>query len=326
MSLLTRFLLYNLLPSLIVGILAWGVVAVVVKLLGIRQARLRLSLLAIPLLKSTLILLGVHPYFLWPRQALTMWEEQALPFAQVLPFVLGWAALIWLTQRWWVGQVRRQILRHAQPIPVAATRLGPILEQVYAAFHRATPLVCTNGLHCGTTRVPEPKLYVADSLRSPLAVTAGGAPLIIFPTALVAQLNDDELAGAIAHELAHFGMRHPCWCSADTLRKLSLISPIAGLIAISIDREEEKACDEMAVSVLGQPDVYAEMLLKSYRFAQQLPPTGIGSLHMVPQLLGLQPGLTTRIERLVQPQSPLANARQQTAVACLLWGILYILF
>lgn len=324
MSMVARFLLFNLLPSMIAGILVWLVVVAAVNILSIRQAQLRLSLLVIPLIKSTLVLLGVSPLFFWPRQ-LSGWEEQAVPPEQVWSFLLVWAGSVLVFQTWRVILERRLILQNAR----SATnphRLAHTLETVLNAFRRQSSLTCRNGLRCGSSQVPEPKLQISDRLASPVALTSGGAPTIVFPRDLISQLDDDELAATLAHELAHFGLRHPSWCSANTLRTLSIVSPIALLVARSIDREEEKACDEIAVKILGGAESYAEMLVKSYRFSRNHKSSTSQSLQMLPQLLGLRPMLSERVEHLLDTRSPMLNQTRQSVAACLLWAGLFMLF
>lgn len=320
-----RFLLYNLLPSIIAGTIVWLVIIAAVNVLSIRQAQLRLSLLVIPVIKSTLVMLGVSPVFFWSGQLLSVWEEQAVPTNQVLPFLLVWAIGVLVIQTWIVVRERKLILQSARPA-TSSPRLVQTLETVLKAFRRQSSLTCMNGLHCGSTQVPEPKLQISDRLASPVALTSGGAPTIIFPSDLISHLDDDELAAAMAHELAHFGLRHPWWCSANTLRKLSIVSPIAWLVATSIDKEEEKACDEIAVKILGKAESYAEMLVKSYRFSRIHMTKVSQRLRLVPQLLGLRPMLSNRVERLLSPRSPLTNQTQQSIAACLLWTGLYLLF
>jgi Zn-dependent protease with chaperone function len=322
MTLLGQFLLYNLLPSLVIGFVAWLVLMTAFALLPIRKASLRLSLLFIPLVKSALLLLGLGLILPWPKSLVITWHAQAVPPHQVLPYVLIWAGLAFIISIFVVQRARQHVLHTAQPAP---PRLVNALEDVLLTYRQTAAQTCTNGSQCNPAQVPEPRLLISDDINSPVALTAGGEPMIIFPTGLLSDLTDVELNGAIAHELTHFALRWPSWCSVSLLRKFAIISPAAGLVIMNVSREEEKACDEMAVRVMGDSDAYAEMLLKSYRYAlNHARPIG-GKLQVLPRLLGFKPMLTDRVEQLLHPPSRVRPG-VQLFLTCLLWTILSSIF
>ena len=74
----------------------------------------------------------------------------------------------------------------------------------------------------------------------------------------------------------------------------------------------------MAVAALGQPDVFAEMLLKSYRYAAQSLSPLVGRLQSVPQLIGLKPMISERVENILHSR-PLQDMGLQKAMTCLVW-------
>ena len=82
-------------------------------------------------------------------------------------------------------------------------------------------------------------MTTARPIPSPLAITAG-APTIVFPKQLVAELGDDEIGGALAHEVAHFRLQRPAWCSSGNLRALSIVNPFAAVMASQLRHEEER--------------------------------------------------------------------------------------
>ncbi|MFQ5796068.1 MAG: hypothetical protein ACE5JP_13610 [Candidatus Bipolaricaulia bacterium] len=90
MTVLGQFMLYNLLPSLVAGALAWLMVYAAIVSLKIQRASLRLPLLYVPLVKSTLILLGIGFVLPWPHGVFAAWNEHAVPPLVVLPYVLLW--------------------------------------------------------------------------------------------------------------------------------------------------------------------------------------------------------------------------------------------
>lgn len=75
---LLRFLVGNLAPSLLAGGLAWWLVRLLCRVTGLRDARFRLALYGLPLLKSTLVLLGIGVVLPWPP-LLARWRALAVP-------------------------------------------------------------------------------------------------------------------------------------------------------------------------------------------------------------------------------------------------------
>ena len=130
----------------------------------------------------------------------------------------------------------------------------------------------------------------------------------------------------MAHEVAHLAVRAPFPCSIEHVRGFATINPMAALMAAQLDREEEKACDDLATIALGGSDIYAEMLLKSYRFASGSVTPLMGRLQYVPQLLGIKPMLSERIERLLEAPMRAPSLRLQFFSACLLWGGVILVF
>jgi beta-lactamase regulating signal transducer with metallopeptidase domain len=324
MTPLVQFLLYNLLPSLVAGAIVWLIVLVALTVLPIRKATIRLSLLAIPLVKSILLLLGIGLILPWPEPFFSDLHAQALPPQQVFPYLLLWAGGIFLVYELVVRRVRRRMLSEARPAP---ERLIRSLDEVLIPLNHSASYMCTNGLECNTSKVRRPRLLVSDTLNSPVALTSGGEPAVIFPADLVPELNDTELTGALVHELTHFSLRWPGWCSVGLLRKMATVSPAAGLVMTQINREEEKACDDMAVKITGELEVYTDMLLKSYRYALAHQRPVESRLDVIPRLLGAKPMLTERVERLLHPQPPASSQWLQYTLACILWlGLSAVLF
>ena len=68
------------------------------------------------------------------------------------------------------------------------------------------------------------------------------------PQRLIDQLDELELEGVLAHEIAHVMLRQRAWYSVSGWRSIAVFSPIARLVSQHAQREEEKACDEVAVT------------------------------------------------------------------------------
>lgn len=332
MAVILRFLVYNLLLSLAAGLVAWLIVLGVVRLLGIRSSSLGFCFFSLPVFKSILISLGIGLVFPWPIQWFGKWQGLALPFWQVLPVLLIWAAGMFLVYWLIVQHARLSVLVEAQPAAEAAPRLAAAFENVLVGFREAPCPQCSDDL-CRIVKMKvEPRLLISRRLNSPVALTDGGEPLILFPSGLVSQLSDVELAGALAHELAHFYLRRPNWCSAGLLQKLTLFNPVASLVGEYLHRQEEMACDELAVSILGQPEVYASMLTRSYRYSrEQADRTAQGRLQVLPRLvgglIGSKPLLSQRVEHLLSIELTRKSWKQSRLVVWLAWaGLVLVIF
>ena len=263
---LLDFALYNLAGSLMAGLLAWMMVMAALRLLSVRTPFLYASFLALPLVKSGLVLLGIGLVFPWGGFA--AWQQRAVSPGSVLPFVLLWFGLALAAYYWLVARARADVLRHASPPPDRQEdRLQGALDRIAQAYRQTSCCEAGETVCCIADQVPaNPRLLVSDWLRSPAALVEGGTPVILFPKALVELLDDHELTLALAHELNHFALRKPGGWSAGNLRILALVSPVALLLADELSRAEEKACDDLAVRMLGMPEVYAGMLIRATNF------------------------------------------------------------
>ena len=323
MSLVVRFLVYNLLLSLAAGLLAWLIVMATLRLMRIRSSLQSLTLLSLPLFKSFLILLGIGLVFPWPGQLFESWHHQALSFRQVLPFLLVWAAGVYLVYRSAVRQARLAVLKDSHPAAEAAPRLATVFATVAEAYQHVPCPTCNDDICCAIPQNPQPAVLVSERLDSPVALTDFGEPAIIFPAGLIPLLNDAELAGALAHELAHFVLRRPNWCSAGTLQKLTLLNPLTGLVGHYLHRQEEKACDALAIAVTGEPELYAGMLTKSYRYASGQRGLALRHLQPLPRLLGFKPLLSERVEHILSAGTISGIEKRSPLVFWLVWALLF---
>lgn len=176
--------------------------------------------------------------------------------------------------------------------------------------------------------LPMPKVYVIDS-PTPNAFATGRSPergVVAVTTGIQQTLTQDELAGVIAHELAHIKHRDTLlsavvatvagaiamianmaqWAmifggfgggddeeGGNPLAALPLliIAPIAAtLIQLGISRAREFQADEGGAAILGDPLPLARALAKIERAAQNEPPMAAtpatASLYIVNPLTG----------------------------------------
>ena len=156
----------------------------------------------------------------------------------------------------------------------------------------------------GRAGLPMPRVYLMDEPQ-PNAFATGRNPehsAVAVTTGLLQVLNRDELAGVIAHELAHiknrdtllmtitatiagaisflgqFGMffgggnRENNGFGVIGTLAMVILAPIAAmLVQFAISRTREYAADDMGGRILGQPMALASALAKISNAAQQLP-------------------------------------------------------
>ncbi len=241
----------------------------------------------------------------------------------MLPFLLVWIAGVYLVYRSAVRQARLAVLRDAQPAAEASPRLAAVYATVAEAYQHVPCPTCNDDICCAIPQDRQSVLLVSERLDLPVALTDFGAPAIIFPAGLIPLLNDAELAGALAHELAHFVLRRPNWCSAGTLQKLTMINPLSGLVGHYLHRQEEKACDALAIAVTGEPELYAGMLTKSYRYASGQKEPGTRHMQLLPRLVGFKPLLSERVEHILSAGTIAGLEKRSPVVFWLVWTILF---
>jgi beta-lactamase regulating signal transducer with metallopeptidase domain len=309
----SQFLVYNLLASLAAGLVAWFVILAILNVLNIRSLAARLCFLSLPLIKSTLVLLGFGLILPWPKPFFSDLNARAVPFHQVLPYLLIWVGAVTIAYGLSMEAARQVVLRGARPASQTVPRLEEALERALLQVGR---------LQCRIKR--RPRLLVSENLTSPAALF-GKDLFIIFPAGLLERLDDDELAAVVAHELAHFSLRRSFWCSSHWLSKFELVSPSAMLSSEYLRREEEKACDEIAASLLASPADYAALLTKCYRFASQKNQVESTRLAVLPRLLGLKPLLSERVEYLLNSAGRGTAWHPPRYLMCLAWALVLVL-
>jgi Zn-dependent protease with chaperone function len=315
---LARFALFNLAASLAAGLLVALVVLAVTRGLGLRDARVRSWLLGAALVKATLVLAGLStflPFALdWPMAAGSPVDFGAgpLPPAVVGPIILVWAGAALLVRVSLARRVRADG-GHDTFQGAPAERLAASVERVAA---RARSIERSDGpcFRCTLPHdLPTPASRVSRS-GAPVTLDPEGDPVIELPAELLAMLDDDELDAVVAHEVGHVVVaRDREGCTPLWARVARWTSPGSLLVGRLLDREEELACDELAVRITGQPAALANALLKAYRRQR----TPLPALAPVGRLLGGSWRLSDRVERLAatEPNQP-ATSMPRVAIAC----------
>jgi hypothetical protein len=86
-------------------------------------------------------------------------------------------------------------------------------------------------------------------------------PVVLLPASLIFGLSTQQIKVILLHELGHVSRRDYLISSLQTLiTSLYFFNPFARWISSKIDEERENACDDIAVSISGDPLFYAHTL------------------------------------------------------------------
>jgi len=155
--------------------------------------------------------------------------------------------------------------------------------------------------------LPMPKLFILDN-KQPNAFATGRNPenaSVAVSTGLLDTLNDNEVAGVVAHELAHiknrdtltmavaatfggaismmaqymqFGMlfggrnRDSSWLGWIGAFLAMIVAPMAAmLVQMAISRSREYQADRLGAMIVGHPAWLASALVKIHRAAKKIP-------------------------------------------------------
>lgn len=278
---------------------------------GLRVPRVRVMAAMIPAvaLGAVLLLFGAE---LWTDPALPqLWvtsdavdglpvpvRDTYLTFAPMAaPLLLGlWASVVVarlaLRARRVVG-VRRRVL--------AAFRGGTAAPQ---HVHRIVAGVA-NRMH-----VTMPPMAVVERCPGGATVVGVRHPVLVIDRGLLAQLDDRELEGVIAHELAHVRRRDNLVATAlGAIGDLFFFVPGGRWALRHLHAERELAADALAVDVTSRPAALASGLLKVLE--EGSPQTACAALVPRGTLVG-------RVQHLIDDREPVSRLRsgaELTAVA-----------
>jgi TonB family protein len=92
-------------------------------------------------------------------------------------------------------------------------------------------------------------------------------PVLLLPSEVASQLDDEELEAVVLHELAHVERRDNLFANLQTaLACVFWFNPAVWLIGRRLFAERESACDERVVEASGAAGAYAAGILKVVRF------------------------------------------------------------
>jgi hypothetical protein len=110
-----------------------------------------------------------------------------------------------------------------------------------------------------------PDIRVIEEEDCVIFSTTGKKAAIYVSSGLIGVLSVEQLRAALAHEIAHVvRSRRPFLVTVFVLRALMFFNPVVLLEFRRSVQEDEKICDEMAVSYTSKPLVLADTLKKLY--------------------------------------------------------------
>ncbi len=153
-----------------------------------------------------------------------------------------------------------------------------------------------------------PRLAVVASCPGGAYVAGARRPVVVLGRDLLDQLDDAELEGVLAHELAHVKRRDNLVAiGLGALRDLVFFVPGGGWAVRQLHRERELAADQVAVGVTDRPGALASGLLKVIE-------SGRAPSHACAALA--PPGdLVDRVRVLVDDPAPVSRARRGSETA-----------
>jgi bla regulator protein blaR1 len=99
------------------------------------------------------------------------------------------------------------------------------------------------------------------------AVFGIARPVLLWPMGLSAQLDNVQIETILAHELEHMRRRDNLAAALHTIvEAIFWFYPLAWWLGARLVEERERACDEEVLKLGGEPQVYAESILKACAF------------------------------------------------------------
>jgi Zn-dependent protease with chaperone function len=120
--------------------------------------------------------------------------------------------------------------------------------------------------------IEPPDVLVLDDDEPALFSTTGKQAVIYISSGLAETLTTEQLQAALAHEVAHIARnKRPLLMMAFVLRVIMFFNPIVLVKFRRAVRDEEKICDDLAVSMTGDPKALAGALEKFYQKPSEAP-------------------------------------------------------
>lgn len=171
-----------------------------------------------------------------------------VPISLLFLIVLGFSALVFFFQELFPVVMQALDSRNAEHAG-ARQDADPFIEEAAQALHMRPPdvvLIDDDDLFLFSSTGKEPVIYVSRGLRH--------------------TLTSEQMRASLAHELAHIARsRRPLLILVFLLRILMFFNPFVLIKFRRIVRDEEKICDDIAVSLTHDPAALADALKTFYQ-------------------------------------------------------------
>jgi uncharacterized protein (TIGR03435 family) len=116
-------------------------------------------------------------------------------------------------------------------------------------------------------RLPTALRLVSSTAKLEPGVLGIFRPILWLPAGIGDRLDDAELESILAHELCHIRRRDNLFATIHMLvEAVFWFHPLVWWLGARLGEERERACDEEVVRMGGEPQVYAESILKVVEF------------------------------------------------------------
>lgn len=178
---------------------------------------------------------------------IVLWKQVTLGHAALA--IPGLTAALFLTQEA-IPLIRRYTSRKRSLEPIMDGQF-PVLD---SALNETSRLMGRKA----------PPVALAPSEEHAMYVSGLTKPVLVISPDLLASITPDELRAMLCHEVAHLS-RSDHWISwmLVVVRSLAFFNPVAWFISRLMWQENEKTCDDMAVSASGDPASLASALIKA---------------------------------------------------------------
>jgi bla regulator protein BlaR1 len=145
-------------------------------------------------------------------------------------------------------------------------------RRVAAAIHLSTPLTEGRELEAlwkvgRTISLPRVPRLVSSSAKLEPGVFGIFRPVLWLPAGIGDRLDDAELEAILAHELCHIRRRDNLLATIHmAVEAIFWFHPLVWWLGARLEEERERACDEEVVRMGGEPQIYAEGILKVCEF------------------------------------------------------------
>ncbi len=184
--------------------------------------------------------------------------------------------------------------------------------------------------------ITSPKVGLIEDQRPNAFITGfGRQTTIVFSLGLLNLLNDDELTAVAGHELAHIKAKDYLFRSLSySLNVLSFFNPFSYFAASEAQKERELLADERGTTVLNQPKLMANVLIKLEEVLKFYPKESFaaklsGSLFIVSplasrrgEILGAHPQIARRVRNINSLNSKSSQKPRHVVATLFLLGII----